>query len=50
MEKGLVLSNGTLSSQLSGEGEIRKKIIEDDVIEGIVVLTTRLFYCVNIPV
>ena len=31
---GLVLANGALSSQSGGEGEIRKKIIEDDLIEG----------------
>ncbi|MEG0108965.1 MAG: class I SAM-dependent DNA methyltransferase, partial [Lachnospiraceae bacterium] len=33
---GLVLANGALSSQTSGEGEIRKRIIEDDLVEGIV--------------
>ena len=47
---GLVLANGALSSQSSGEGEIRKKIIEDDLIEGIVALPTQLFYSVTIPV
>ena len=47
---GLVLANGALSSQTSGEGEIRKKIIEDDLVEGIVALPTQLFYSVTIPV
>lgn len=47
---GLVLANGALSSQTSGEGEIRKKIIEADLIEGIVALPTQLFYSVTIPV
>lgn len=47
---GLVLANGALSSQTSGEGDIRKKIIEDDLIEGIVALPTQLFYSVTIPV
>lgn len=47
---GLVLANGALSSQTSGEGEIRKRIIEDDLIEGIVALPTQLFYSVTIPV
>ena len=47
---GLVLANGALSSQSSGEGEIRKKIIEDDLVEGIVALPTQLFYSVTIPV
>lgn len=41
---------GALSSQSSGEGEIRKNIIEDDLIEGIVALPTQLFYSVTIPV
>lgn len=47
---GLVLANGALSSQTSGEGEIRKKIIEDDLIEGIIAMPTQLFYSVTIPV
>ncbi|MCQ2467698.1 MAG: type I restriction-modification system subunit M [Clostridia bacterium] len=47
---GLVLANGALSTQTSGEGEIRKKIIEADLVEGIVALPTQLFYSVTIPV
>lgn len=47
---GLVLANGALSSQTSGEGEIRKKIIEDDLVEGIIAMPTQLFYSVTIPV
>jgi type I restriction enzyme M protein len=47
---GLVLANGALSSQTSGEGEIRKNIIEADLIDGIVALPTQLFYSVTIPV
>lgn len=47
---GLVLANGALSSQTSGEGVIRKNIIEADLIEGIVSLPTQLFYSVTIPV
>lgn len=47
---GLVLANGALSTQTSGEGEIRKKIVEDDLVEGIVALPTQLFYSVTIPV
>ena len=47
---GLVLANGALSTQSSGEGEIRKKIIEADLIEGIIALPTQLFYSVTIPV
>lgn len=47
---GLVLANGALATQTSGEGEIRKRIIEDDLIEGIVALPPQLFYSVTIPV
>lgn len=47
---GLVLANGALSSQSGGEGEIRRRIIEDDLVEGIVALPTQLFYSVTIPV
>lgn len=47
---GLVLANGALSTQTGGEGEIRKKIIQDDLIEGIVAMPTQLFYSVTIPV
>lgn len=47
---GLVLANGALSTQTGGEGEIRKNIINADLIEGIVALPTQLFYSVTIPV
>ena len=47
---GLVLANGALSSQTSGEGDIRKNIINDDLIEGIIAMPTQLFYSVTIPV
>ena len=47
---GLVLANGALSTQSGGEGQIRKKIIEDDLIEGIIAMPTQLFYSVTIPV
>ena len=47
---GLVLANGALSTQTSGEGEIRKHIIEDDLVEGIIAMPTQLFYSVTIPV
>lgn len=46
---GLVLANGSLSTNTKGEGDIRQKIIEDDLIEGIVALPTNLFYSVTIP-
>ena len=47
---GLVLANGALSTQSSGEGDIRKNIIEADLVEGIVAMPTQLFYSVTIPV
>lgn len=47
---GLVLANGALSTQSGGEGEIRKRIIEADLVEGIVAMPTQLFYSVAIPV
>ncbi len=47
---GLVLADGVLSTQSGGEGEIRKKIIEDDLVEGIIAMPTQLFYSVTIPV
>lgn len=45
-----VLANGSLSSQQSGEGEIRKRLVEDDLVECIVALPGQLFYGVQIPV
>jgi type I restriction enzyme M protein len=47
---GMVLANGSLSSQSGGEGEIRRKIIEDDLVEGIIAMPTQLFYTTQIPV
>lgn len=47
---GLVLANGALSSQTGGEGEIRKNIILDDLVECIVALPSQLFYSTGIPV
>lgn len=47
---GLVLANGSLSSQSGGEGEIRKKIIEEDLLECIVAMPTQLFFTTQIPV
>jgi type I restriction enzyme M protein len=46
---GFVLANGSLSSTQSGEGEIRKKIIEADLVECIVALPDKLFYSTQIP-
>ena len=47
---GMVLANGSLSSQSGGEGDIRKNIIEADLVDCIVALPTQLFYTTQIPV
>lgn len=47
---GTVLANGSLSSNSGGEGEIRKNMINGDVIECIVSLPGQLFYSTGIPV
>lgn len=47
---GMVLANGSLSSQASGEGEIRKNIIDDDLVECIIALPSQLFYTTGISV
>jgi type I restriction enzyme M protein len=44
-----VLANGSLSSNTSGEGEIRKRLIENDLVECIVALPKQLFYNTGIP-
>lgn len=47
---GTVLANGSLSSNTGTEGEIRKNMINGDVIECIVSLPGKLFYSTGIPV
>jgi len=47
---GIVLANGSLSSNTSNEGEIRKNLLEADMVDAIVALPDRLFYSVSIPV
>jgi len=47
---GVVLANGSLSSQQSGEGDIRRKMVEADLVECIVALPVQLFYTTQIPV
>ena len=46
---GFVLANGSMSSGQSGEGEIRKNIIEDDLVDCIVALPGQLFRSTQIP-
>ena len=47
---GMVLANGSLSSQSGGEGEIRKNIVDADLVECIISLPDKLFYTTGIPV
>lgn len=47
---GIVLANGSLSSQQSGEGAIRKAMVTSDVVECVVALPGQLFYSTPIPV
>lgn len=46
---GIVLANGSLSSNQSSEGEIRRKLIEADLVDCIVSLPGQLFYTTQIP-
>jgi type I restriction enzyme M protein len=46
---GVVLANGSMSSQQSGEGEIRKAMIEADHVDCMVALPGQLFYSTQIP-
>jgi type I restriction enzyme M protein len=47
---GVVLANGSVASQQSGEGAIRQKMVEDDLVECIVGLPGQLFYTTQISV
>lgn len=47
---GIVLANGSLSSNTSNEGEIRKNLLEADLVDAIVALPDKLFYSTGIPV
>ena len=47
---GFVLANGSMSSNQSGEGEIRKALVETDLVDCMVALPGQLFYSTQIPV
>ncbi|MFO0750885.1 MAG: class I SAM-dependent DNA methyltransferase [Myxococcota bacterium] len=47
---GFVLANGSMSSQQSGEGEIRKALVEGDLVDCMVAMPGQLFYSTQIPV
>jgi type I restriction enzyme M protein len=46
---GVVLANGSMSSRSGGEGDIRRRMVEDDLVECIVALPTQLFFTTGIP-
>jgi type I restriction enzyme M protein len=47
---GFVMANGSLSSNTGGEGEIRRKIVEADLVDCIVAMPAQLFFTTGIPV
>lgn len=47
---GFVLANGSMSTNTSSEGEIRKNLIENDLVDCIVTMPGQLFYSTQIPV
>ena len=47
---GFVLANGSLSSKSGGEGEIRKRLVEEDLVDCIVAMPDKLFFNTGIPV
>ncbi len=47
---GFVLANGSLSSKTSGEGEIRRNLVESNIVDCIVALPEKLFFNAGIPV
>ena len=46
---GVVLANGSMSSAQSGEGEIRRAMVEGDVVDCMIALPGQLFYSTQIP-
>jgi len=46
---GLVLANGSMSSNTSGEGDIRKSLVENDLVDCMIALPSQLFYNTQIP-
>ena len=49
-EAGVVMANGTMTSTTSGEGEIRKNMLEDDIVSCVISLPSQLFRGTQIPV
>ena len=47
---GFVLANGSMSSNTSGEGQLRRQIVENDLVDCMIALPGQLFYTTQIPV
>ena len=47
---GFVMANGSLSSNTAGEGEVRRRIVEGDLVDCLVAMPPQLFYTTGIPV
>ena len=47
---GFVLANGSMSSNTSGEGELRKQMLKNDLVDCMIALPGQLFYTTQIPV
>ncbi len=47
---GFVLANGSMSTNTSGEGAIRQKLVENDLVDCMIALPGQLFYTTQIPV
>lgn len=47
---GFVMANGSMSTSTTSEGEIRKRIIDDDLVECVIAMPGQLFYTTQIPV
>ncbi|MCL5975395.1 MAG: type I restriction-modification system subunit M [Gammaproteobacteria bacterium] len=47
---GFILANGSMSTNTSGEGQIRQKLIENDLVDCMIALPGQLFYTTQIPV
>jgi type I restriction enzyme M protein len=47
---GFVLANGSMSSNQSGEGEIRRQLVEQDMVDCMIALPGQLFHTTQIPV
>uniref|UniRef100_UPI0012F7D97B N-6 DNA methylase n=1 Tax=Sedimentibacter sp. B4 TaxID=304766 RepID=UPI0012F7D97B len=49
-QAGVVLANGSMSTNSGGEGQIRARIVEADLVSAMVALPTQLFRSTGIPV